>query len=48
MTDKTDFVKIRVHILIDHDKHFIYEDGKIVDSGACSPTIPFHVDPPFR
>ena len=29
MTNKTDFVKIRVHILIDHDKHFIYEDGKM-------------------
>lgn len=29
MTNKTDFVKIRVHILIDPSKHFIYEDGNM-------------------
>ena len=29
MTSRTDFVKIRVHILIDDNKHFIFEDGKM-------------------
>lgn len=29
MTDRKDFIKIRVDILIDPNKHFIFDDGKI-------------------
>ena len=29
MTDTKDFVKVRVHILIDPNKHFIFEDGNM-------------------
>lgn len=28
MTDRNEFIKIRTHILIDPNKHFIFENGK--------------------
>ena len=38
-----------IHIEISKGESNIEQVLKdIVDSGACSPTIPFHVDPPFR
>jgi len=48
MTDRKDFIKIRTHILIDPNKHFVFgEDGKLKWDTDCLEEF-YEADAKFR
>ena len=47
MINITNFVKIRVHILVDHDKHFMFDDGEIKWNPAALEYF-YNADAKFR